>query len=127
MENFEANIVISDEVRPDEGSPAIIAPVIIFKPEFVPTALTFAVTVIGIGINDNEEHKIKFQVVEDETQNVVYETAESSAVFPEKAVNFVISVELKNVGFKTEGKYLIRFNVDEKSAEGHFYILKRNN
>ena len=126
MNNFEANIIISDEILTEKGRPTIIAPVIIFKPEFVPTALTFSVTVVGIGINDDKEHKIQFQIVEDETKNVIQETAEAAATFPEEAVNFVISVELKNVGFKSEGKYLVRFRVDQEIVEGHFYISKRN-
>lgn len=103
----------------------IVNPVIVFSTPFIPTSLTLAISIIISGISDGSKHRIGFKVKNNTNEQIIFDSGITELEVNKSLDNFVISADLKNLGFETEGTYEISLSIDGKDYSDYF-IVKKN-
>ena len=92
----------------------LINPLINLNVPFIPTTISFAITVIVANI-DSGEHEMELSIKSKEGSTQI------SA--PNGTDNFVANVDLRNVAVREAGEYMIFLNLDGVSNEDSFYVV----
>lgn len=103
---------------------AIVNPVLVFSTPFIPTSLSLAATMVVSGISDGATHKIGFRIENYDTEKVIFSSGIADIEVNKSLENFVISADLKNVGFETEGEYKILLSIDGQEYFDSFVVKK---
>lgn len=89
----------------------IVNPVYIMRAPFVPTALSIAITIMTTGF-DAGNYTVEVAVINVDKQKEIYTTGRNPVYINENLDNFNFNLDLKNLPFMNEGKYIVRFNYE---------------
>ncbi|MCH1713134.1 hypothetical protein [Lactococcus petauri] len=101
----------------------IFNPVIVFATKYIPTSLSLAITMVAAGIKPGI-HSIGFKIYSCTEGKDIFDTGMSDAEIAEGLENFVMTADLKNIGFESEGDYKIILTIDDELFEDTFVIKK---
>lgn len=104
---------------------AIVNPVLVFETQFIPTSLSLAISMLIYGISDGEMHSFSFNITNNTSGKVIFDTGTTNLEVLKDKDNFVISADLKNIGFEDEGSYTIELKVDGTEFKDDFFVKKR--
>lgn len=101
----------------------VVNPKLIFRATILPTNLSFCITMI-VGNVKPGEHRIKAKIKYLENSVNVFESDVSTVSVPEKADDFTLNLDLRNIDLPGEGKFEIEFQVDENKFYEIFEVKK---
>lgn len=105
----------------------IIEPVLVLGTKFIPTTLSFNITVLIQGYDFiNTNNNIKLEVV-DENGDVLHSTGDVDIEKSEEAMkNMRIMLDIKNTEFLYEGDYSVIFTINQEKYEHIFSVEQLN-
>ena len=110
------SFVVCDSVTnfpasPEKSIPALVAPQIALRPQFVPGNFSFG---IAVGISDidlHTENKVRFAIV-DPAGNTVHDAGETTLMqipnrdtLPAQYQGFMMTMDIRNLVVEAEGEY----------------------
>lgn len=120
MDEKLVKIIVSEDLGvQQEGSGQlnlIINPVYVLRAPFVPTALSIGLTIITSGFKEGNyliEIKIK-NTVQDMT---IFNSGKNSVRIVPNLDNYNFTLNLKNLEFMSEGKYIVSFKIIDQDLQ----------
>lgn len=102
---------------------AVINPQIAFRLPFVPTAFSFAVMIMVVGMKADNDYKVSIKVVNPINNDLLYDSGLNPVRFQNVTDNFNFNLHLKNIPFYNQGDYKVVFQIDELTFEETFEII----
>lgn len=100
----------------------LINPLINLNVPFIPTTISFAITVIVANI-DSGEHEMELSIKSKEGSKIIFSTGKTQISAPNGTDNFVANVDLRNIAVREAGEYVIFLNLDGAPNEDSFYVV----
>lgn len=102
---------------------AVINPQVAFRLPFVPTAFSFAVMIIVVGMQANADYKVNIKVVNPINNELLYDSGLNPVRFQNVTDNFNFNLHLKNIPFYNQGDYKVVFKINDLTFEETFEII----
>ncbi|MFS0949855.1 hypothetical protein ACFC3R_12205 [Enterococcus durans] len=126
-EDINVKIIVSEDISSQNNGPnvsnVIVNPVLVLRAPFIPTALSLAVTILTSGIQGNQDHTMNIEIVNVQSGELIYTSNKTNFSIPSHSDNFTFSVDLKNLPFMNEGRYEVRFTLDEEIYNDSFTVV----
>lgn len=127
MSDINVKFIVSEGIEAQTNGfqqrQLIVNPVLIFATKYIPTSLSLAVTMFATGVEAGKRtiNLIINNCTQDED---VFNSGPSEVEVNEGLDNFVVSADLKNVAFETEGQYKVILKIDDKEFHDVFSVKK---
>lgn len=127
MSDINVKFIVSEGIEAQTNGfqqrQLIVNPVLIFATKYITTSLSLAVTMVATGVEAGKRtiNLIINNCTQDED---VFNSGPSEVEVNEGLDNFVVSADLKNVAFETEGQYKVILKIDDKEFHDVFSVKK---
>ena len=115
---------IETQVNGFQQRQAIINPVLVFSTPYIPTSLSLAISVVISGLTESE-HEVGFKIKNNIKNKTIFESGLASIEIKDSLDNFVMTADLKNIGFESEGEYEVALTLDGEEYSDTFSLVKR--
>jgi len=129
-ESLKVKFIISERIDNESGpngnqNNIIVNPLNVLQSKYIPTALSFGLTIIISGFDINIEHIFEIKILHKDTEAIAFSTGESTLPqLPSNAVNFNFNLSLSNVDIEHEGEYIVKFLFDSKEYSDSFEVIR---
>lgn len=89
----------------------LINPVLNVKVPFVPTNLSFSITILVAKISSGD-HQIEVKLKQSDNSNIVFDSGIGNVNIPDDSSEFTANVDLRNLTIPASGDYIIEFTID---------------
>lgn len=100
----------------------ITNPMLIFKPTFIPSTFSFAVTIGILGADESTPHVLRYIFKKKDSEELIINTGDmqfparntdtDSAQVPHEYNGFLVNLDFRNVVLKSEGEYVSQVYLD---------------
>lgn len=129
-ESLKVKFIISERIDNESGpngnqNNIIVNPLNVLQSKYIPTALSFGLTIIISGFDINSEHIFEIKIIHKDTEAIAFSTGESTLPqLPSNAVNFNFNLSLSNVDIEHEGEYIVKFLFDSEEYSDSFDVIR---
>lgn len=128
MSNTKVTMIVSEGISTqvdniNQQKQMIINPMIKIRVKFIPTALSFGVTILIANLEDSLHGKLSVSIKHKETGDIIYSAIDQEYNFNLELENFVINLSLNNVDIVNAGEYLIELTINEENYTDSFFIV----
>lgn len=133
---MKVQIIVSEDIEArttNQGQiNTIINPLMKLRVPFIPAGITFAVTIITIGLDYNQSHTFEVMIEDPslpdgDPQKKLYSTGiQYMPALGGASDNFNFNLQLKNVPFLRSGEYQVRLHFDEREDYIHTFEVIGN-
>ena len=128
MSDVKVKFILSEgietQVNGFQQRQAIINPVLVFSTPYIPTSLSLAISVVISGLTESE-HEVGFKIKNNIKKKNIFESGLASIEIKDSLDNFVMTADLKNIGFESEGEYEVALTLDGEEYSDTFSLVKR--
>ena len=128
MSDVKVKFILSEgietQVNGFQQRQVIINPVLVFSTPYIPTSLSLAVSIVISGLTESD-HKIGFNIRSKKEAKSIFESDIASVEIKDSLDNFVMTADLKNIGFEFEGDYEVVLTLDGQEYSDVFSLIKR--
>lgn len=100
----------------------VVNPVLVFETQFIPTSLSLAISMIVKGISDGGTHSFSFGITNNVVKKEIFNSGAANLEVLKNQENFIISADLKNIGFENEGSYTVTLSIDGEEYSDEFFV-----
>lgn len=127
MNDIKVKFIVSEGVE-NQGNgfqqrQTIVNPVLTFATKYMPTSLSIAITMVANGISAGK-HQVGFKIINCTKEEDVFDSGISEVTVEEELDNFVLTADLKNIGFENEGEYKVTLKIDGELFYDVFNVRK---
>ncbi|WP_096819090.1 MULTISPECIES: DUF6941 family protein [Lactococcus] len=127
MSEIKVKFIVSEGIESQinglQQRQVIINPVMVFSSKYIPTSLSLATTIVASGV-ETGKHIINLRINNCTKEDDVFNSGNTNVEINELLDNFVLSADLKNIAFETEGQYKVIFTIDGQEFEDTFSVKK---
>lgn len=122
--------IVSEDIENQTNSNmtrnVIINPIHIFRSQFIPTSLSLGVTVLISGLDFSISHTLEVKLTNPHNNQVIFTTNEQQTPLGvgNAIDNITMNLDLNNIPFEHEGKYIIELRIDGDKFTDEFEVLK---
>lgn len=109
---FVVGDAISNTMTDGERSvPALVAPQIALRPQFIPSSFSFGIVVGIAGVDLKTENRVRI-AISDPEENIIYSLGENELprmpiedTMPQEFQGFMLAIDIRNLPIQCEGEY----------------------
>lgn len=131
MTNTRVKFIVSEDIDVQRIGEAvqsnfIINPVFVMRSRFIPTSLSFGLTVLVSGIDFSQQHTFEIKIYNETNTELIYSTGLNQMPANPMATldNFTFNLRLNNIPFEHEGAYRVELALDDDIFDDYFEVRK---
>lgn len=129
MKTIDAQIILSTSTlaNPNNGETTIINPTLSFFSKYMPTELSFSVTINAFIGQEVNRINILMEFFTDNYEELLFTLPNQDIVLPtdDSQKNISLNANINNLDIKKPGKYICRVTLNEQEYERTFYVFQQ--
>lgn len=129
MKTIDAQIILSTSTlaNPNNGETTIINPTLSFFSKYMPTELSFSVTINAFIGQEVNRINILMEFFTDNYEELLFTLPNQDIVLPtdDSQKNISLNANINNLDIKNPGKYICRVTLNEQKYERTFYVFQQ--
>ncbi len=101
----------------------VIQPILMFKLPFVPSTLTFQITVITTGYKLDKGLWFGYSITDADDKDVFIQPKQSIPAIAQNFDNFNFNIEARNIQLMKPGSYFVKVFLDEDVVTQEFIVM----
>lgn len=133
MSELKVSFIISESIDRERDlhggeNTIIINPINVIQTKYIPTQLSFGLTIIISNFNHNSVSSFEIKVIHKDTNALSYSTGINQLPPLDNHIkNFNFNMDLKNIDIENSGMYEVIFTYNDSEYNYEFEVIKSGN
>lgn len=126
MSESIVRFIVSEGFDNSNNRQALVNPILAISTPFMPTSLSFVVSMVVYGPLGGQNLPFKFKIRNVKEDKVIFDSGVLNIEPPTNYDSFVITMDLKNIAFESDGKYENILQIDGDEHSDIFFVIKES-